>query len=172
ALAESRPHSAPAPHAVAQEAAERLAALDRGIRAWQQHPWRRDLAEPPAIWSRGSSRLLDYGRCREATNQAGPPVLVLPSLVNRAYILDLTAESSLLRTLAAAGLRPLLLDWGAPGQDERDFDLQDYVLGRALPAAQAIGDGPLGILGYCMGGTLATGLAQLLGARAAALAVI
>src|SRR3546814_5935604 len=38
------------------------------------------------------------------------PVLVVPSLINRAYVLDLTAERSLLRWLAAHGLRPLLLD--------------------------------------------------------------
>ena len=43
------------------------------------------------------SRLLDFGMCPEATNPNGPPVLVVPSLINRAYILDLNENCSLLR---------------------------------------------------------------------------
>ena len=39
--------------------------------------------EPPTLWSAGATRLLDYGPARR------PPLLVVPSLINRAYILDL-----------------------------------------------------------------------------------
>ena len=47
------------------------------------------------LWASGAVRLLDYGSgCR------GLPILVLPSLVNRAYVLDLLEERSLLRHLA------------------------------------------------------------------------
>src|SRR3546814_6860749 len=91
------------------------------------------------------------------------PVLVVPSLINRAYVLDLTAERSLLRWLAAHGLRPLLLDWGRPGAEERDFTLTDYIAGRlerALDALRAEEAAPPVLLGYCMGGLLALGLAR------------
>src|SRR5260370_500574 len=82
---------------------------------------------------------------------AGPPVLVVPSLVNRSHILDLLPEASFLRHLVWRGLRPLVVDWGPPGPDERGFDLSDYVL-RLEEALAAIAPGPLAVLGYCMGG--------------------
>ncbi len=89
-------------------------------------------------------------------------MLVVPSLINRAYILDLAPGQSLLRYLAAQGLRPLLLDWGAPGEEERGFDVGDYITRRLEPAAeiarQAAGAAPV-VLGYCMGGLLALALA-------------
>ena len=34
--------------------------LIAGIAAYRRHPWRRDLADPPARWEEGGSRLLDY----------------------------------------------------------------------------------------------------------------
>ena len=148
--------------AVAGEIAARLAATVRGIEIWQSHPYRRRLEEPPAIWARGCSRLLDFGRCPEATDPQGPPVLVVPSLINRAYILDLAAERSMLRWLAGQGLRPILMDWGAPGAAEAGFRLEDYGARRLVPALDHI-QGATGrrvaVLGYCMGGTIAAGLA-------------
>ena len=78
----------------------------------------------------------------------GPPVLVVPSLINRAYILDLAPGRSMLRWLAAQGLRPLLLDWGSPGPAEAGFDLGGYGertaaagAGRGAAARRAAGAG-------------------------------
>jgi len=147
---------------IAAELGARLAATLRGLEAWQTHPWRRPLADPPEIWRAGGARLLDYGAAPEATDPDGPPVLVIPSLINRAYILDLTAERSMLRRLAGRGLRPVLLDWGAPGRAETGFDLDAYGARRLLPALrhlQTMTGRPVSVLGYCMGGTLAAGLA-------------
>lgn len=148
----------PLPIDVACEAAQRLSAMLEGIEAWQRHPYRRDMSEAPALWTQGSTRLLDYGAIPEATDPTGPVVLVVPSLINRAYILDLTPRTSMIRALAAAGLRPMLLDWGAPGRAEARFDLDDYVAQRLSPAlavAQVLGGRAPALLGYCMGGTLA-----------------
>lgn len=134
---------------------ERLAA---GIESYRRHPYRRVLGEPPVLWREGTTRLLDYS----AAGSHRPTVLVIPSLINRAYILDLLPERSLLRSLAAAGVRPLLVDWGAPGEVERNFTLTDYIAGRlekALDASVAEVGGPVVALGYCMGGLLAVALA-------------
>ena len=127
--------------------AEANAAFIRGIAAYRRHPYQRALPDPPAIWAEGACRLLDYGG-------AGPAVLVVPSLINRAYILDLAPERSLLRFLAAGGVRPLLLDWGWPGSSERRFTLTDAIAGPLERAMEAVG-GPLILAGYCMGGLLA-----------------
>lgn len=161
--------------ALAREIAARLKATVDGLELWQEHPYRRCLPDPPAIWSDGCSRLLDYGAAPEAADPAGPPLLVIPSLINRAYVLDLSPGHSMLRWLAAQGLRPLLMDWGEPGPAESGFDLDAYGSRRLLPAlavARRLAGGPVPVLGYCMGGTLAVGLAARRPDEVAALVTI
>ena len=128
-------------------------ALLAGIAAYRRHPYERRLPDPPAIWEEGSTRLLDYGP------PEAPPVLFVPSLVNRAYVLDLAPGRSAMRLLAARGVRPLLLDWGWPDEVEKRFTLTDYVAGRLERAMAAIGR-PVVLAGYCMGGLLAVAAAQ------------
>jgi polyhydroxyalkanoate synthase subunit PhaC len=131
------------------------AALLAGILAYRRHPWRRDLPEPPTLWAEGGSRLLDYGAGGGA-GRGGMTLLFVPSLINRATVLDLLPEASMLRFLAAQpGLRPLLLDWGTPAGAERGFTLTDYIAGRLERAlAVAATRGPVVLVGYCMGGLL------------------
>jgi polyhydroxyalkanoate synthase len=157
ALAQAAPDALAA--AIGSEARRRLGRLLDGIEAYRRHPYERRLGEPPALWQEGTTRLLDY---RSGTAGGGPAVLVVPSLINRAYILDLTAETSLMRFLAGAGCEPFLVDWDAPGATERGFTLTDYVAGRleaALDAVRAATVRPVVLLGYCMGGLLALALA-------------
>jgi poly(3-hydroxyalkanoate) synthetase len=141
---------------VLQETLRQDAALIAGIAAYRRHPHRRTLPDPPTIWAEGGGRLLDYGQPGDR------PMVFVPSLVNRAYVLDLAPGHSLLRWLAARGIRPLLLDWGWPGDAERRFTLTDYVAGRlerALTAARAAAGAPPVLAGYCLGGTLAVAAA-------------
>lgn len=145
----------------AAESARSGAAVDAGgflagLNAYWRHPYRRRPHLLPVLWRDGPARLLDYGVAGD------PPVLVVPSLINRAYILDLMPGRSLLAHLAGAGLRPLLLDWGLPEGAELSASLESLVLGRAgraLNAARAATDRPPLLLGYCMGGLLALALA-------------
>ncbi|MFP6743024.1 MAG: alpha/beta fold hydrolase [Alphaproteobacteria bacterium] len=147
--------------AIAGEARRRGGAMMAGIEAYQSHPYQRSLRDPPVVWRHGASRLLDYGARRRDKDRA-VPVLFVPSLVNRSYILDLSKRRSLMRWLASNGLRPLLMDWGSPGDDERGFDLDAYITQRlepALDAARQLTGGPVTVAGYCMGGLLALALA-------------
>ncbi len=129
------------------------AALLAGVAAYRRHPWQRDMDDPPVVWREGSTRLLDYGPAD------GAPLLVVPSLVNRAYVLDLLPDHSMLRFLAAQGIRPLLLDWGYPGDLERGFTLSDYIAGRLERALESLAR-PVALAGYCMGGLMAVAAAQ------------
>ena len=159
--ASARPEALAA--ALQREALRRAHRLLDGIEAYRHHDYSRDLPAPPTVWQAGTTRLLDYGACPEATAPDGAPILFVPSLINRAYILDLSPRISLLRWLAAEGFRPLLVDWDVPGSEERGFSLTDYVAGRlerALDAARALAGRPPLLAGYCMGGTLAAALAQ------------
>ncbi len=140
------------------------AALLRGLVAYRRHPHRRALEEPPVLWREGAARLLDYGG-------RGRPVLFVPSLVNRAQVLDLDEGASLMRFLRANGLRPLLLDWGWPGAAERRFTLTDHVAGRLERAILAAPRGVI-LAGYCMGGLLALAAALRQPARVRALALL
>jgi poly(3-hydroxyalkanoate) synthetase len=152
--------------AVVAELAEADRALIAGIAAYRRHPYARALADPPVAWAEGSARLLDYGG-------PGIPVLVVPSLVNRAYVLDLAPGASFLRWLAANGARPLLLDHGWPDEGERRFTLTDHIAGRimrAAGAAAALAGRPPVLAGYCMGGTMAVAAAAQHPAAFAALA--
>jgi polyhydroxyalkanoate synthase len=157
--------------AVAAAAEGRLRMMLQGIAAYQAHTYRRDLADPPVLWSRGPARLLDYGAGRSSATTA----LFVPSLVNRAYILDLSRRQSLLRWLATQGIRPLLLDWGLPGPRERRFHLGNYIdgpLAGALTAAATVAGRPVALLGYCMGGTLAVAAAARQPEHVGALALL
>jgi len=140
-----------------------------GLERYRRHPYRRALADPPSLWQEGATRLLDFGP------SGAPPVLVVPSLINRSYILDLAADKSFLRFLAGTGSRPVLVDWGKPAALERQFNLTDYVAGRlerAAEAAIAAAGAPLAVLGYCMGGLLALALAERRPAMVSALALL
>jgi polyhydroxyalkanoate synthase len=144
--------------AVSDQALAQDSALIGGIAAYRRHPWHRDLEDPPHVWREGSSELLDY-----SPGSASPTILFVPSLINRAYILDLRSAGSMMRWFASHGTRPLLLDWGYPGDLERRFTLTDYVAGRlerAILAATRLTGGPIVLAGYCMGGTLAVAAAQ------------
>lgn len=137
--------------ALAREVLSRLECLGRGVAGYLAHPYRRALPDPPVLWQEGGTRLLDFG------TPSMPIVLLVPSLVNRGYILDLAPNQSLARFLVAQGFRPLLLDWGDPGEAELSFDLTAYIqrLRRAIAAARAASGGPFTLAGYCMGGNLA-----------------
>lgn len=139
-------------------------ALIAGMAAYRRHPFAREATDPPAIWTEGGSRLLDFGG-------EGPTVLFVPSLVNRAYVLDLVPDRSLMRWLPGQGFRTLLLDWGWPGEAERLFTLTDYVAGR-LERALAAAPGPVVLAGYCMGGLLALAAALRRPDRVRALALL
>jgi polyhydroxyalkanoate synthase len=181
ALRAANPQKAePDAFATAVQAAvrQRAARLLDGIEAYRHHPYRRALPEPPTLWQDGTTRLLDYGALVDdggPGKRGGYPLLVVPSLINRAYILDLTEETSLLRWLAARGLRPYLVDWDRPGPLERRFSLTDYIAGRLEGALDAIletaGRPPL-LAGYCMGGLLALALAEKRQRDLAALALL
>ena len=150
ALAAAEPAEALA--AVAAKGERRLRQMLDGIRAYQRHDYRRAPSSGTVFWREGTTRLLAYG------DAAGIPALFVPSLINRYYVLDLMEDRSLLRWLAGNGVCAMVVDWDAPGEEERHFDLSDYIAGRlarALRAAAAHAGAPVHLVGYCMGGNLA-----------------
>ena len=68
------------------------------------------------------------------------------------------------------------MDWGAPGPAEAGFDLDAYgaraAAARRSPGRARLAGGPVPVVGYCMGGTLAVGLAARAPEDVAALVTI
>jgi polyhydroxyalkanoate synthase subunit PhaC len=134
-------------------APDRTAAALRGLRAYQQADRTPGPPPMPAIARAGRACVRDYGG-------DGPAVLFVPSLINPPDVLDLDADRSLLRWLAGQGVRPLLVDWGAPDPGEHDLSVAGHVEAMLLPLIDAIG-APVTLVGYCIGGTMALAAAAL-----------
>lgn len=153
--------------ALSDEGHRRLDAFVTGALAYRRQPPAAPRLQRPALWSEGTTRLLDYraAAMTVAERATAPRLLVIPSLINRYYILDLAPETSFLDFMATAGTQPFVIDWGAPGAIERGFTLTDYIAGRLQAAYRALArepGGPIIVIGYCMGGLLALALTQLL----------
>lgn len=107
----------------------------------------------PARYRRGAARLRDYGG-------TGPTVVFVPSLINSPAVLDIAADRSLLRWMAAQGFRTWLIDWGAPRIADRRLDIAGHVADRLVPLLAKLAEPPI-LVGYCLGGTMALAAAAL-----------
>lgn len=109
----------------------------------------------------GAARLYRFRRSPDAGRKdtaTTAPLLLVPSLINRWYVLDLREGVSLAASLVERGLDVWCLDWGAPGPEDRYFSWEDVVarLSRAVRRVRRHTKAKkVGLLGYCIGGTLA-----------------
>jgi polyhydroxyalkanoate synthase len=106
-------------------------------------------------WAENKWRLLRFTPAQRAY---ATPVLLVPSLINRWYVLDLGAGRSLIEWLVARGHEVFCIDWGTPGDEDRYLtwdDIGGRYLARAIRVAARLGEsGDAHVLGYCLGGTL------------------
>lgn len=121
-------------------------------------------------------RLLRYRRPAGSPVKHKTPVLLVPSLINRHYVLDLMPGKSFAEFLVAQGFDVFIIDWGTPGDEDRMVtfdDVCDTYLGRAIRVASRLGGaGRVHLLGYCLGGTLATIHAAVYGKHVASLCLL
>ena len=108
------------------------------------------------IYRRGTLQLYRYRPMAPEVYRI--PVLLVMSLISRAYILDLTPGQSLVQFLLERGFDVYMIDWGVPRPEDRRLVLEDYTLD-FMPdcirrVAEDSGEPDLSIVGYCMGGML------------------
>jgi polyhydroxyalkanoate synthase len=103
---------------------------------------------------------LEVRRYRHADRSLRPrhdlPVLLIPPLMVKPFIFDLTPERSLVRFLIDRGFDVFLVDFGEPDRADALVTLDDYVLDWIPTAVRQVretsGRRELSLLGYCMGG--------------------
>lgn len=153
--------------AVQSEILDRVQSFASGVNKFKTAPRKDNHSSLPCVYEQGSTRL------RHAKGE-GAPVLLIPSLINRAYVLDLAPGNSVARSLAAKGFDVYLVDWGAPGDQEKSFRIDDYIDRLECITdfiVERAGTPPMTV-GYCMGGLLALALATREPDRTAKLALL
>jgi len=99
--------------------------------------------------------LLHYSPSTSEVRQE--PLLIVPSVVNKYYLTDLSPGRSLTEFLIAGGYETFTISWINPDRSHRDFDLDTYISGivEALEAIELItGSERTHTLGVCAGGQL------------------
>lgn len=112
-----------------------------------------------AVYRRNKSVLYRYGLPDQRRRPV--PVLFVPNLgISRPYIFDLSPGSSFIEHMIGQGFDFYLLDWGVFGDEDNGLTVDECVteiLPRAVRKLLAhSGTGELNVIGYCMGGPLAT----------------
>ncbi len=134
--------------------ARRLRALST---LWARKPPLVGATPCDVVFSENKWRLLRY-RGKEKPRYH-TPVLLIPSLINRHYVLDLSPGRSFAENMIARGHDVFIIDWGTPTDEDRFVtfdDVADRAIGRAIRVASRLaGTADAHVLGYCLGGTLA-----------------
>lgn len=84
------------------------------------------------------------------------PILVVYSLINRHYILDLLPKVSVINNLLKQGFDIYATDWGTPDSTYKDMTIEDYAHEYVENAVDKIkeitGSEKVSLFGYCWGG--------------------
>ena len=88
---------------------------------------------------------------------AAEPLLYVPPLVNRYYMIDLVPRQSLVKWLVDEGRTVFVISWVNPGPELKDKNVGDYVLSGVVEAIEQVrkrtGNAP-DLFSFCLGGTL------------------
>lgn len=89
---------------------------------------------------------------------AATPLLYVPPLVNKYYMIDLQPKSSLVKWLVDQGRTVFVISWVNPDERHRDMGVEQYVLDGIVTAIgearKAAGADKVDLFSFCLGGTL------------------
>lgn len=109
------------------------------------------------VWRKNKSVLWHYPTKQK---KYGIPLFFVYSLFNKPYILDIAPKASVIEGLTNRGYDVYLLDWGTPGYEDKNIGLDKYIekyLRTAVKRAiRHSGVEEITVVGYCLGGTIAS----------------
>jgi len=128
---------------------------------------RAPIAQTPkeVVWTLNKAKLYRYVPVLPEEQLHPVPFLLVFALMNRPYILDLRPGHSFVEFMLHHGYDVYLLDWGAPGIEDKDLKFDDYCL-EYMPRAirkmkEVSGSDEFSLLGWCIGAILTTIYAAL-----------
>jgi polyhydroxyalkanoate synthase len=111
-------------------------------------------------------QLIQYNPSTEKV--AAEPLLYVPPLVNRYYMIDLVPRQSLVKWLVDEGRTVFVISWVNPGEAHKNKDVGSYVLEGIVEAIGQVrkrsGSAP-DLFAFCLGGTLVAIALAYLAAR-------
>src|SRR5437763_2166976 len=126
-----------------------------------------NVAQTPkeVIWTLNKAKLYHYIPVVPAEKRHKVPLFLVFALMNKPYLLDLRPGNSFIEYMVKQGYDVYLLDWGAPGPEDKDLKFDEYVLDyltRAVRKVKAFsGSDEFSMLGWCIGAILTTIYAAL-----------
>ena len=88
---------------------------------------------------------------------AEAPLLYVPPLVNRYYMIDLAPDQSLVKWLVGEGRTVFVVSWVNPGPEHKDQGVEDYVVDGVVAAIDEVRrrtKAAPDLFAFCLGGTL------------------
>lgn len=128
----------------------------KGVEYFAASPPRNPGMPREQIHQRGTLRLYHYKPVADEIYRV--PVLLVMSLINRAYLFDLAPAQSLVEYLLKAGYEVYMVDWGAPRREDTRLRLEDYAFDLIPDCVRRVmadaGEDEISLISYCMGGIL------------------
>lgn len=107
------------------------------------------------VWQDELCQLIQYAPTTETV--AAAPLLYVPPLVNRFYMIDLAPRQSLVKWLVDQGRTVFVVSWVNPTQAQAAKTVESYILEGVVPAIEQVrartGHAP-DLFAFCLGGTL------------------
>ena len=109
------------------------------------------------IWRKNKSVLWHYPAKQKKYEI---PLFFVYSLFNKPYILDIAPKASVIEGLTNMGYEVYLLDWGSPGYEDKKIGIDTYIEKYLRTAVKRVirhsGAEEITLIGYCLGGTIAS----------------
>jgi polyhydroxyalkanoate synthase len=117
------------------------------------------------IWTFNKAKLFRYRPVVAEDKRHRIPLLLVFAIMNRPHVLDLRPGHSFVEYMLRHGYDLYLLDWGAPGPEDKNLKFDDYVLDylpRVVRKVQSVsGSDIFNMLGWCLGALISTLYAAL-----------
>ena len=117
------------------------------------------------VWALNKARLYRFVPAVPPDKRRKVPLILVFAIMNRPHVLDLRPGHSFVEYMLRHGYDVYLLDWGAPGPEDKNLQFDDYTLEylpRAIRKLKSVsGSDRFHMLGWCLGALISTMYAAL-----------